>query len=172
MFQLDQAIDHWCDTVLVNRCGNQANTDEIKDHLYCVIEGLSKEGLSEQQAFNAATRQLGEAEDLMAEYEKNKALLDKLCAIDSKIESKLRIKNMDPKKAGFYQIVTSLVFAAAILVTAYLLKDTGYGPTVMFILIGLWVIPFSIINASSKGNGAKSEIECLRNYFRKTRKAG
>lgn len=171
MFQLDQAMNEWCDTVLVDRCGKQSNVDEIKDHLYCVIEQLIEEGLSEEQAFNAATRQLGEADDLMAEYEKNKALLDKLCAIESKVESKLRIKNMDPKKAGMYQIITSLVFAAAILLTSYLLRGTEHGPTVMFILIALWWIPFSIIVASSKGHSAKSEIECLRNYFRKIQKA-
>ncbi len=171
MFQLEQAMDNWCDRILVNRCNNQVKADEIKDHLYCVIERLTDEGLDEQQAFNAATRQLGEADDLMAEYAKNKALLNKVCEAEQTFLSKLRIKNMNPKKAGMYQTVVALIFAAAILVSSYLLKDTGHGPTIMLILVGLWCIPFSIINASSGKHSARSEFECLRNYFRKTQQA-
>ncbi len=171
MFQLEQAIHDWCETVLVNHCGNQAKTDEIKDHLYCVIEALAAEGLSQEQAFNAATRQLGEADDLMAEYAKNKNLLSMLCSADAHIESKLRKVKMDPKKTARYQLTTALGFAAAILGSSYLLKGSEHGFTVMLILIALWFIPFSIINANSGGKSAKSEIECLRNYFRKTQKA-
>lgn len=171
MFQLEQAMDEWCESVLVTRCGNQAKIDEIKDHLYCVIERLTEEGLTEEQAFNAATRQLGEADDLMAEYAKNKALLSKLCDAETRLESKLRIKNMDPKKAATYQVVVSLAFAAAILISSYLLRGTEHATTVMFILIALWWIPFSIIVSSSGKHSVKSEIECLRNYFRKTQKA-
>lgn len=171
MFHLDHAIDLWCDTVLVSHCGSQAKIDEIKDHLYCVIERLSEEGLSEEQAFNAATRQLGEADDLIAEYAKNKALLAKVCDAEEKLLTKLRIKNMNPKNVGKYQIVVSLIFGFAILFSSYLLRDTEHGPTMMFILLGLWWIPFSMLAASSGKNSVKQEIECLRNYFRKIQKA-
>ena len=75
MFDLDKEIDAWCRSVRSNRWKQASSNAELKDHLHCEVERLSKEGVSEQQAFLAATERMGNAEDLRLEFSKNRNLL-------------------------------------------------------------------------------------------------
>ena len=75
MFDLDKEIDAWCRSVRSNRWKQASSHAELKDHLHCEVERLSKEGVSEQQAFLAATERMGNVEDLRMENAKNRSLL-------------------------------------------------------------------------------------------------
>ena len=52
---------------------------------------------------------------------------------------------MDSKKVTLYIILVSLAFAIAILMSSYMLSDTDYAETAMFILIAIWFIPFTYL---------------------------
>ena len=75
MFDLDKEIDAWCRSVHSNGWKRASSNAELKDHLYCEVERLSEEGLSEKQAFLAATERMGNVEDLRSEYSKNRNLV-------------------------------------------------------------------------------------------------
>ncbi len=75
MFDLDKEIDAWCRSVRSNGWKRASSNAEFKDHLYCEVERLSEEGLSEKQAFLAATERMGNVEDLSLEYSKNRNLV-------------------------------------------------------------------------------------------------
>ena len=73
MFDLDKEIHAWCRSIHSNGW-KRASSTELMDHLYCEVERLSEEGLSEKQAFLAATERMGNVEDLRLEYSKNRNL--------------------------------------------------------------------------------------------------
>ncbi len=75
MFDLDKEIDAWCRSVRSNGWKQASSNAELRDHLYCEIGRLSEEGLSEKQAFLAATERMGNVEDLRLEYSKNRNLV-------------------------------------------------------------------------------------------------
>jgi hypothetical protein len=75
MFDLDKEIDAWCRSVRSNGWKRASRNAELKDHLYCEVERLLEEGLSEKQAFLAATERMGNVEDLRLEYSKNRNLV-------------------------------------------------------------------------------------------------
>jgi hypothetical protein len=75
MFDLDKEIDAWCRSVRSSGWKQASSNAELRDHLYCEVERLSEEGLSEKQAFLAATERMGNVEDLRLEYSKNRNLV-------------------------------------------------------------------------------------------------
>ena len=52
-----------------------------------------------------------------------------------------------PKRFAPLAILVSLVFAAGMLITSYVMADSPNRETVVFLLIGLWWIPFSYFHA-------------------------
>jgi hypothetical protein len=78
MFDLDKEIDAWCRSVHSNGWKRASSIAELKDHLSCEIERVSAEGVSEKQAFLAATERLGSVEELRLEYSKNRNLMSTL----------------------------------------------------------------------------------------------
>jgi hypothetical protein len=75
MFDLNKAIEEWCQSIHANAWNSEANIDELKDHLHCEIERLTRDGLSDEQAFHRATERIGNAEDLRIEHSKNRGPL-------------------------------------------------------------------------------------------------
>lgn len=69
---------------------------------------------------------------------------------------------MKPQKAALLNIVVSLVFAAAILISSFVLVDEKLATTVMFVLIALWWIPFSYLSTTRQKRSLKSEYLCLK----------
>lgn len=60
------------------------------------------------------------------------------------------------------QLVIAIVFAAAILISSKLLAGTGYGSTVMFLLIAAWWVPYSALNAAEGETPIRDELRCIR----------
>jgi phosphatidylserine synthase len=59
---------------------------------------------------------------------------------------------MSNNKINFLQIGIAIFFAAAIILSAYLMKGSEKSDTVMFVLIALWFIPFLYLSRLAKKN--------------------
>ena len=154
MFDLDREVHAWCRSIHTTWFNRDARVEELKDHLYCEIERLRAEGLSDEQAFLYATERLGSVDELLTEHAKNRHWL--VGWRDS----------MSLKKAASLIIAISLLFAAAIILSSYLLNDTQYeqhSQTVVYLLIALWWIPYSILIAGLGGQSSiKAEVHCIK----------
>jgi hypothetical protein len=71
MFQLETKVRHWCKHAIPVYWLRPSSLAEMEDHLLCVIEQLTKDGTSAEQAFVIATERLGEAKLLRDEFRKN-----------------------------------------------------------------------------------------------------
>jgi hypothetical protein len=56
---------------------------------------------------------------------------------------------MTKNKIIFYNIANSLAFAVVILISSYIIEDSHDSETMMFLLMSLWFIPYSILNEMS-----------------------
>ena len=75
MFNLEKEIDLWCHSIRMSGWNRASQIAELKDHLYCEIEQFSKDGLSDEEAFKAATARLGDVTELSREHSKNRSVL-------------------------------------------------------------------------------------------------
>ena len=55
-----------------------------------------------------------------------------------------------PKRSATLAILVSLLFAAGMLITSYVMADSPNRETAVFLLIGLWWIPFSYFLAGNR----------------------
>ena len=167
MFNLEQEIDNWCESIFKKGSSTHLLLDELKDHLHCEIERLKKEGLSSEDAFAKATSKMGLVNELSAEFAKIRSPVQKcitplLSSPDTFTEDNYH--TMKQRKSAVLNILVSLLFAGAIILSSLLLKDSDIASTVTFVLIGLWWIPFSYFIAQTSGNRwtLKGEYQCLR----------
>ncbi|MBL1214307.1 MAG: hypothetical protein HND52_13195 [Ignavibacteriae bacterium] len=65
---------------------------------------------------------------------------------------------MSNKKINFLQIGVAITFAAAIMLSNYLMKGSEHSGTVMYLLIALWFIPYLYL--SSLANKNRKEKVC------------
>ena len=70
MFNLEQAIAEWRKRMAAGGINSSAVLDELESHLREDVEQLQK-GRTEQQAFEAAVLQIGQAGILKCEFAKN-----------------------------------------------------------------------------------------------------
>jgi hypothetical protein len=59
---------------------------------------------------------------------------------------------MSNKKINFLQIGIALFFAAAIILSNYLMKGTEHSDTVMYLFFALWFIPFLYLSKLANKN--------------------
>ena len=64
---------------------------------------------------------------------------------------------MNRKKATALNYGISIIFAAAMLTTSYLLKGSEHAQTATHLLIALWFIPFTLLSRVSAKALAKEE---------------
>ncbi len=140
MFQLTQAIDEWVNGVQIRQCQSDAASAELKDHLWCEVEHLIDQGYSEKEAFTHATQRVGSAEMLTDEYEKNRTMKSRMCAV-------LTYGERDTGKMG---TVLALMFAGAILLSAVVLRGQSDAfMVIMLMLIALWFISNQMLPAKA-----------------------
>lgn len=167
MFDLDFEVQAWCQSVCSGWWHRDAKIVELADHLYCEIEHLQADGLSEEEAFQRATEKMGNIETLIVEHAKNRNLVSDFS--DNQIRNFENWRDsMGPKKASTLIIVVSIVFAAAIIFSSYMLRDTPYeqySQTVMFLLIALWFVPYTLLSVTA--TGGKGSIKCEYLYFKR-----
>lgn len=163
MFNLDHEISAWCRSIYPNWWDRSARVAELADHLYCEVERLQAEGLSEEEAFVSATKRMGDVDALIVEHAKNRSFLLASCDNFANYLEKWR-SSMSPKKASMLIIVSSLICAGAILLSTYLMVDTPfekYSQTVMYLLIALWFIPYSLLSMTATGEQGSVKSDAL-----------
>ena len=146
MFQLDKAVDEWCNQIIEE--GSAEALAELKDHLYCEVDNQLAQGLTPEQAFVAATEKLGDPSKLRAEWHKNRNLFSQaLCRI-RQLETNISARWIDHLSAdeiAYRQILFSLIFALLVLLSSLLLGHTGYNEAIMFVLMCICFVPFSLL---------------------------
>jgi len=142
-FQLDKAVNDWCADAGAGRADGDA-VAELRDHLYCEIERLRGDGLSDRDAFLAATTQLGDAGRLSAEFSKNN-----ICAAAPSGGSVA----MDPKYPGTRAaigLMQSMVWAVLMLAVSWTLRGTEYAkPVFGYVFVGWlvsWFVPLVLMD--------------------------
>jgi hypothetical protein len=154
MFDLNNEVDRWCRSVLSDQVRSPAMIDELKDHLHSVVETLVEEGMSEQQAFRTAIERMGDCEVLKHEYMKNRtSLLDRLLRTEGRLSRMMCA--LSPRQTAVLQVVVALFFAAAIIGSSYLLRDSDYQMTVQTLLIAVYCIPFTLLTVA----GTRQELQ-------------
>jgi hypothetical protein len=73
MFNLEQSITNWRKRMLAGGIKTPVPLEELENHLREELERQMQLGLGAQQAFEAATGQIGQARALRSEFEKNDA---------------------------------------------------------------------------------------------------
>jgi hypothetical protein len=149
-FDLDKAVQQWCELVLSNDSIKSKNIDELKDHLYCQVEHFIKTGKDEKESFKLAIEKMGEVDMLSGEYEKNRTFLQKLCAFEYGTVADHAKETITIKSAIFQQ---SILWAAAIIGTSLIIEDKHQAMSVVFIIL----LPLSVANIISLKSGTFSK---------------
>ena len=164
MFNLDQAIQEWCIAIDKRLSTDNNRMDELKDHLYCIIEHYQTQGLSEQQAFNKAQDSFGDQETLSQEYAKNKNWKEALCSIlNQKIGhediGEVSMENMK-KKLSAAMISNSIIWAAAMIGSAIIIDDKDAQQNISMMLIVLWFCSYMMIQRLQTAAGDNLATAC------------
>lgn len=153
MFQLNERVAAWCQSVHPRGSDRDARIDELADHLFCEIARLTESGMSEEEAFLAATEQMGKADDLASEHEKNRGSLSKfgvvLLAMSCGNTAWLLRESVTRKQATALLLGVSLLTAAIMIGSALITKRSDQ--TVIWVLIAIWFVPFSALSPISDG---------------------
>jgi hypothetical protein len=156
MFNLEKAVETWCNHVITNKLWDGDKIDELKDHLYCVIEQEIARGSSEQQAFDKATTDMGYQDSLGNDPASKAKVLQGICRLLNKIEQY-------PGQDAPVVIAHSLIWAAMILAIAIVIDDKQTNQSILFILLSGWFASFTALNGTKRS--AKDEWLCLKRWF-------
>ena len=164
MFNLNDEVLAWCQSVFPSGLERQARIDELADHLHCEVDRLMGEGHSEEEAFRLATELLGQENELSVENAKNLTGLNKqasvlyaLCTMNVKA---LRLL-LTPAQASAWIIGVSLFFAGLMLLTSLLQSGGDQSQTWTYIWIAVWWVPYSVlcVVASKKKGDRQCSVE-------------
>lgn len=160
MFNLDQAIEQWCESLDKRLTTDNNRIDELKDHLYCIVEHYQAQGLNEEQAFNKAQESFGDQAALSQEYAKNKSWKEALCAIlnqriDNEEVGEVTMENMR-KKLTKAMISNSIIWAAAMIGSAIIVDDKSTQQSLSMMLIVLWFCSYTVIQRLQAAAGDKT----------------
>ncbi|MEP2601750.1 MAG: hypothetical protein ABJH28_09750 [Paraglaciecola sp.] len=153
MFNLDLAVHQWCAEVLSSYSIKNRKIDELKDHLYCLIEKHVGDGLSEQDAFSEAVKNIGTQEELKSMFDQDLTWLNRLCTFEyGSIANHSQLGESPMKLYKNIQITQAILWAAALLASAWVLQASEQAYTVtMLILLPLATVSIlSIRKHSSK----------------------
>jgi hypothetical protein len=142
MFDLEKAVDEWCNDVGASRLPPDAIA-ELKDHVYCAVDKLREQGRSEQDAFLEVTNGMGDRKALRAEFAKNSRAWCVLCRRADQISSATpsgRSETMSALKPAVVMLLQSFVWAAVIIVVARTLDGTDYKGEVIGYLTAGWAV--------------------------------
>ena len=161
MFDLDKEVKLWSQTLKQTGCVSknvsENNIDELIDHLYCEIESLQTEGLSEKEAFEKAVEQFGESGPFLVEQGKvggssllQYTHLSKLHKLEKRLTPMSKSKN--PKARITQIILVSLLFAIAMIATPLIISDKNLASMISNLLYaasGTFILFLSINNRHS-----------------------
>lgn len=156
MFNLEQAIDAWCTTVVQHKLWDADKLDELKDHLYCVIEHEISKGSNEQQAFKKATTDMGYEVSQTNDAASRATVLQGICRLLNKLEN-------HPNHDAPVMIAHSLIWAAMMLAIALVVDDKQANQSILLILLSGWFASFTALNGTKRST--KEEWACLKRWL-------
>jgi hypothetical protein len=175
MFNLEQAVDQWCAEICgvqSNSDSEQSNLDELKDHLYCMVEHFQGQGMDDEEAFNAARDALGETQSLKTEFARTHSWNTVLCAKLEDHQSQVMSAEAMQNSLTKAIVANAIIWAAAIIGTALLLRGSDSNESVVLMLVILATISFTQIQTFGKKiginiNTASQEWRWLRAKLKK-----
>lgn len=155
MFELNKAVDNWCNKVVAHNIWDANRIDELKDHVYCIIEEDMKAGASEQQAFEKATSAMGYPETQSSQQDASGRvrLVQGICRVLTKIEG-------HPSSDSPLIIAHAVIWACVMLAMAIVVKDSDVNDKVLMILTMGWFASFVALDGTKRS--AKQEWVCLK----------
>lgn len=146
MFNLDLAVHQWCAQVLRSYSIKNRKIDELKDHLYCLIEKQVEAGLNEEEAFKQSITDIGEQDSLKKQFDQDLKWINKLCTFEygSVADYAERGENI-MKLLKTTQITQAILWAAALLATSLVLRGSEQAYTVTMLII----LPLAIMSMLS-----------------------
>ena len=150
MFDLEREIEQWCRTIIDCGCARETDLNELKDHLYCLVEEHRKQGHTEQDAFVEAIKQMGDTRLITDEYARNRTLLQKIAAYDRKVQRSItgRFGSITGRFSG-KQLIWFLLGFSMFCALLMLLLAAHVGLAVFWIML-IWFIPFIITVADPR----------------------
>lgn len=155
MFDLDNAVENWCNKVVSHNIWDADKIDELKDHLYCIIEQDVNSGTDEKLAFEKATSDLGYPEAEIKVSSGRAKIIQRICRVLNKIEG--NSSSDSPLVLGHAIIWASVMLAMALVVDD---KDTN-GAVLMILTLG-WFASFMTLDGTKAS--AKKEWTCLKRF--------
>ena len=167
MFQLEEAIVGWRRSLRRRGRIRKARIAELEDHLRCEIEERLANGQSAEDAFQDASRQLGDTRQLAKAYAVNAGWAGRMWQ---------RIKQnhytnggcMSRRMKSAMIILNALFFAAVILLSKWYWMNDGFSSTTLFLIIAVW-FGAHVALTDRQAKSLRSEIRCLRNMLLSTR---
>jgi hypothetical protein len=137
MFNLDAEIDALSNRVYASRCRNAAHVAELRDHLYCEIEQLRARGMSDEQAFAAASAKFGAGSAFASELAKNLTPVELFCEWAARYDRGIA----DPRWRSVF-IAHGAIWAVVMLAAAIAIKHShmseGWSWLFTTMMIPLW----------------------------------
>ncbi len=133
---LNELIDRWCEEHLgaVGSSVSEERLDELKDHLACVAEAQIEQGATAGDAMAYAAEQFGDAREVRDQLASTLPVFRRwLARIHCKSAS---VSPPQEKKT----VLMSLVFAAVLLISAWLAKDSQSHAFISTVIIAVWVV--------------------------------
>lgn len=164
MFNLEKEVATFCEQATAGKKGQAELVDELKDHLYCEIEILQRNGQTEEQAFREATQKLGAPAELLSEYRKNRRVFSLMCDNEQPTlndYAQQRSTVMTYKKTATRIIGQSILWATAILASGLMLGDAEQYTFYMLLLVVLATTSISL----DPGYKEAARVECR--YFKR-----
>ena len=161
MFNLDLAVHQWCAEVLSAYSIKNRKIDELKDHLYCLIENHTKHGLSEKDAFDNAIKEIGDQDVLKGQFDQDLTWINKICTFEygsiadgaqQGAQQGAQVMKLHKKT----QLTQAILWAAALLASSLVLKGSDQAYTVTMLIL----FPLAVVSILS-----------IRQQFTKQRKS-
>lgn len=160
MFNLNKAVDDWCKKVVTHNIWDADKIDELKDHVFCIIEEDIKSGASEKETFEKATRSMGYPEIQLQQQDSSERarLVQGICRVMTKIEG-------HPAADSPLIIAHAIVWACVMLATSIVVKDSEANNNMLLILIMGWFASFVALDGTKRS--AKQEWACLKQKIKR-----
>ncbi len=137
--RLSELVEQWCEELL----GTDAHTmnperlDELKDHLACVAEARMETGATVEEAMNYASEQFGDVSEIRNQLSSSPTVFRRWLA---------RIHCQTARKESPSEdktVFVSLIFAATLLLSAWLVDDGRAYAFIYTLIIATWVVLMS-----------------------------
>jgi len=162
MFDLNKEIDQWCREIIQHGCARTTERNELKDHLFCLVEEHQARGLTDQAAFVASIRQMGDSDLITAEYAKNASLMHKILAYDRNLQRSL-LARFSGKQLIVFSLIYSLVCAGLMISGAWWFDA---GDQLVNWMLAIWLVPFLLV--ASNPELRKAECAFLKQLVKRT----